>query len=462
MLKQICLFLFIVSLANIALGQGSNAKTKIELTKPAIDQKTRLQWFRDAKFGMFIHWGVYSQTGGEWKGETNHHEWLQLTAKIPLAEYTELAKTFDPEKFDADRWVQLAKDAGMKYLVITSKHHDGFAMYNSASSGHDVDDVSKFDRDPLKELADACEKQGIRFCVYYSLGRDWEDPDVPTGRGEHVGFRSNLVDFPNESEKDFSKYFERKVKPQVRELLTGYGPIGIFWFDTYGLITKEQSAELKTLIRELQPECIINQRIGNNLGDYKVSEQKIPENGSYDPWESCITMNGHWAYNKADTDWKSAKSMIQKLSDIVSKGGNLLLNVGPTGEGLIPEPSVERLAEIGDWMEINGEAIYGCGPTPFGIELGRKKKGENGKTKIVGKLPWRATTKAGKIYIHLFEWPKSDLVLPKIEKNVNNAYLLDNKSESLKVVQKDEQSTIKLPEMKVDSLVPVLCIEFEE
>ena len=312
MLRKILLLLVLVSFANVVDGQVSKTETN------EIDQKTRMAWFREAKFGMFIHWGVYSQAGGEWNGETNHHEWLQLTAKIPLAEYTELAKKFTPTKFNADEWVKTAKDAGMGYLVITSKHHDGFAIFDSKSSGHDIADVSAFDRDPLKELAEACKKHDIRFCVYYSLGRDWEDPDVPTGRGDKVGFRSNLVDFPNESEKDFSKYFERKVKPQVRELLTGYGPIGIFWFDTYGLITKEQSVELKALIRELQPECIINQRIGHGLGDYKVSEQKIPADGSYDPWESCITMNGHWGYNKADKQFKSPKKMVQSLIDIVS------------------------------------------------------------------------------------------------------------------------------------------------
>ena len=417
MLKNIFLLLFFVSCANVTFGQVATTSEMV------IDQESRLEWFRDAKFGMFIHWGVYSQAGGEWNGETDHHEWLQLTAKIPLAEYTELAEKFNPTEFDADQWVTIAKDAGMKYLVITSKHHDGFAIFDSASSGHDIADVSKkFDRDPLRELADACAKQDVKFCVYYSLGRDWEDPDVPTGRGEHVGFRSNLVDFPNESEKDFSKYFERKVKPQVAELLTGYGPIGIFWFDTYGLITEEQSTELKALIRELQPECIINQRIGHNLGDYKVSEQKIPTDGSYDPWESCITMNGHWGYNKADTNWKSPKKMIQSLVDIVSKGGNLLLNVGPTGEGLIPEPSVERLKSIGQWMEVNGEAIYGCGPTPFGEELGRKEKDKNGKKKVVGKLPWRATTKGDNIYVHLFEWPEGELALPATDKKIKNAF----------------------------------------
>ena len=452
MLKHICVLAFLIALPNVTFAQSSTG------SDTAIDQETRLEWFREAKFGMFIHWGVYSQAGGEWNGETNHHEWLQLTAKIPLAEYTELARKFNPTKFDASEWVKIAKDAGMKYLVITSKHHDGFAMFDSASSGHDVTDVSKFDRDPLKELADACKENDIRFCVYYSLGRDWEDPDVPTGRGDKAGFRSNLVDFPNESEKVFSRYFQRKVKPQVRELLTGYGPIGIFWFDTYGLISKEESLELKEMIRELQPNCIINQRIGNNLGDYKVSEQKIPADGSYEPWESCITMNGHWGYNKADTKWKSPKSMIRSFVDIVSKGGNLLLNVGPTGEGTIPTPSVERLSEIGDWTQINGEAIYGCGPTPFGEELGRKVKDEKGKTRVVGKLPWRATTKPNRIYIHLFEWPDVELSIPKIDGAVGKAYFLGQESDLLKVRQ-SKKTSITMPDEKPESLIPVLCLE---
>ena len=420
--------------------------------------ETRMDWFKQAKFGMFIHWGVYSMAAGEWKGETNHAEWLQLTAKIPLAEYTEYAKDFNPEKFNADQWVKIAKDAGMHYFVITSKHHDGFAMYDSACSDHNVVDGTAFKRDPLKELSQACAKHGIRFCVYYSLGRDWQDPDVPTGRGDKKGFRSNLIDFPEEGKKVFSNYFQRKVKPQVRELLTELGPIGIFWFDTYGLISKEESLELKKLIRELQPNCIINQRIGNNLGDYKVSEQKIPADGSYDPWESCITMNGHWGYNKADTKWKSPASMIRSFVDIVSKGGNLLLNVGPTGEGTIPAPSVERLSEIGDWTRLNGEAIYGCGPTPFGEELGRKEKDEKGKTRVVGKLPWRATTKPNRIYIHLFEWPDAELSIPKIDGAVGKAYFLGQESDLLKVDQ-SKGTLITMPDAKPKSLVPVLCLE---
>ena len=455
MQKLIIFLSCLVSLTGISIAQETE-------TKEPLSQEARMAWFRDAKFGMFIHWGVYSQAGGQWNGETHHHEWLQLTAKIPLAEYTEFAKGFTPHSFDADKWVQVAKAAGMKYLVITAKHHDGFAIYDSASSTHDIVDVSKFDRDPLKELAAACKKHGLKFCVYYSLGRDWEDPDVPTGRGEKVGFRSNLVDYPDEGKKVFSRYFERKVKPQVRELLTNYGPIGIMWFDTYGLITQPQSKELKELIRELQPECIINQRIGHKLGDYKVSEQKIPTDGSYDPWESCITMNGHWGYNKADTKWKSSEAMIESLIDIVSKGGNLLLNVGPTGDGIIPAPSVERLTEIGDWMKVNSEAIQGCGPTPFGVELGRTVKDKNGKKKVVDKLPWRSTTRDGKIYIHLLEWPGKEITLPKVGSKITSSFLLGQETSSLTVTQMDESTVIKLPESQPKSLVPVICLSIEE
>ncbi len=246
----------------------------------------RMEWWQDAKFGMFIHWGAYSKAGGEWNGETNHGEWLQFTAKIPLAEYREFAAGFNPVEFDADEWVGLAKAAGMKYIVITAKHHDGFAMFHSPSNPYNIVDASAYGRDPLKALSEACAKNGLKFCVYYSLGRDWADPDVPTGgeKGRAAGDRSNLIDFPDEENKDFSKYFERKVKPQVRELLTQYGPVGVMWFDTPEKISPAQSAELVAMIRELQPDCIINNRVGNDLGDYGTPEQKIPSGREIKPW----------------------------------------------------------------------------------------------------------------------------------------------------------------------------------
>ncbi len=397
---------------------------------------------------------------GEWNGDTNHAEWLQLTAKIPLAQYTQYAKDFNPQRFDADQWVEIAKDAGMQYLVITSKHHDGFAMYDSASSDHNVVDGTDFKRDPLKELADACAKHGIRFCVYYSLGRDWEDPDTPTGRGEKKGFRSNLIDFPNEDEKVFSRYFERKVKPQVRELLTGYGPIGIFWFDTYGLISKEESLELKQMIRTLQPKCIINERIGHKLGDYKVSEQEIPADGSYDPWESCMTMNDHWSYNRVDDNWKSTEKLLQNLIDIVSKGGNFLLNIGPTGEGEIPEPSQQRLAAIGQWLEINGEAVYGCGPSPFGKKAEGRKKSKGGK-KEVKTWKWRATTKPGHVFVHVFKWPSDGLTLPTLSEKIASVSILGSDADPLEFEQTADDVKITLPESAPDEMVSVVRIKLE-
>ena len=432
-------------------AQESASKDKAE---------SRMDWFRQAKFGMFIHWGVYSMAAGEWNGETDHAEWLQLTAKIPLAEYTEYAKDFNPKKFDADRWVKIVKDAGMQYLVITSKHHDGFAMFDSACSDHNVVDGTAFKRDPLKELSQACARHGIRFCVYYSLGRDWQDPDVPTGRGEKKGFRSNLIDFPKEDEKVFARYFQRKVKPQVRELLTDFGPIGIFWFDTYGLISKEESTELKQIIRELQPDCIINARIGHKLGDYKVSEQEIPADGSFEPWESCMTMNKHWSYNRADDQWKTTKKLLHNLIDIVSKGGNFLLNVGPTGEGEIPEPSVDRLVEIGAWLKTNGEAVYGCGPTPFGEELKTKATGKSSKKEVTA-WKWRATTKPGQIFVHVFEWPRGSLVLPAVSEKIVSVAMLGGDNGELDFEQDSSGVKITLPKAAPDEIASVIRIKLD-
>lgn len=427
----------------------------------------RLEWWQDAKFGLFIHWGPYSRAGGEWNGTTDHAEWLQFTAKIPLAEYKAFAAGFNPVEFDAEQWVLIAKEAGMKYLVITAKHHDGFAMFDSPSSDYDIIDVTPFGRDPLKELADACAKHGLKFCVYYSLGRDWEDPDVPTGGfgDAPVGFRSNLIDYPDESKKDFSKYFERKVKPQVRELLTQYGPIGIMWFDTYGVITEAQSLELRDMIRELQPDCIINSRIGHGLGDYGTPEQKIPSGRDIKPWETCMTITSkYWGYNKT-AGYREPEVLVRNLIDIVSKGGNYLLNVGPTGEGIIPEPNVERLQVMGDWLAVNGEAIYGCGPTPFGPEVGYYSETEtdaNGQPRFVATWEWRATTKPGKLYLHVLE-PTRELEVPAIPQRITKAYLLADEAErALKVTQSETGTAIELPDLPADAIASVICLELEQ
>ncbi|WP_343555636.1 alpha-L-fucosidase [Sphingobacterium sp.] len=315
-------------------------------------------WFTDGKFGLFLHWGLYSQTAGDWNGHpTKGGEHFMLYERIPVKTYAKIADQFNPTGFDADRWAQMAHYAGMKYLVITAKHHDGFAMYNSAVSDYNIVKRTPWGRDPMKELAVACKKYGLKLCFYYSLGRDWENPDVPTNWPVKAG-RSNTWDYPDEDAKDLNKYVDNKVKPQLRELLTQYGPIGIIWFDTPELVTKKQSEEIKDLIHSIQPDCIINSRIGNGLGDYAVVEQSLVSTARKN-WEACITMSENWGYNRHDTKWKSPELLVRNLIEVVSKGGNLLLNVGPKGDGTWPVESQENLRAIGSWMKTNGEAIYG-------------------------------------------------------------------------------------------------------
>lgn len=321
-----------------------------------------MKWFRDAKFGLFLHWGLYSQAAGEWKGHpTKGGEHFMLYERIPLKEYATIADAFNPTAFNARKWVKAAKRAGMKYIVITTKHHDGFAMYHSACSDYNIVKCTPFARDPLKELAEACRKEGMKLGFYYSLGRDWEDPDVPTNWPVKAG-RSNTWDYPDEDAKQLPAYIERKVKPQLRELLTNYGEIAMIWFDTPELVTKQQSRELRELIHALQPECLINSRIGNGLGDYAIVEQTLVSKINPRPWEACLTMGKNWGYNRFDTVYKRPDVMVRNLADVVSKGGNLLLNIGPDGKGRFPDLTKPGLEAFHTWLKKNGEAIYGTSP----------------------------------------------------------------------------------------------------
>ncbi|WP_406683232.1 alpha-L-fucosidase [Seonamhaeicola sp. MEBiC1930] len=443
MKEKIILFALLALVLNLGCDNSSKESVKVVIDEKSEDG--RMQWFKDAKFGMFIHWGVYSQAGGEWNGETNHAEWLQFTAKIPLKEYTNYAKSFNPVKFNAKEWVSIAKNAGMKYIVITSKHHDGFAMYNSQTSSHNIVEGSAFKRDPLKELAEECEKQGLKFCTYYSLGRDWEDPDCPTGYAGNIAWRSNLIDYPIEKNKVLQRYLDRKAIPQVKELLTNYGPIGIMWFDTYELVSKQQGQKIVDIIRELQPECIINSRVGPCLGDYKVNEQEIPEGAEIKPWESCMTMNKHWGYNKADDNWKTSEELVHHLIDIASKGGNFLLNVGPTGEGVFPEASMERLKVMGDWLKVNGEAVYGTTFSPFEkFTWGRcTRKNEDGNTVL---------------YFSVFDWPTNgELFIPELKNKVLQSSLLAN-SETIQTKSSKGGLILKLPKTAPDTIASVVKV----
>jgi len=372
--------------------------------RPGASSDPRLDWFREARFGMFIHWGLYAIPAGRWKGQAipGIGEWIQLRARIPNAEYEQLAKQFNPTKFDAEAWVSLAKRAGQKYLTITAKHHDGFCMYDSKVTEYDVVDATPFGRDPMKELAEACGRHGIKLCFYYSQTQDWHHPDG----------HANDWDF-DPAKKDFEGYVREYVKPQVRELLTQYGPIGLIWFDTPLIISRELSQELVDLVHEIQPACLVNGRIGNDIGDYaETRDNVVPEDLIEADWENPATINDTWGFKSDDHNWKSTETLIQKLVDIVSKNGNYLLNVGPTADGVIPQPSVERLEAIGRWLETHGESVYGTGAGP-----------------LQG-LAWaRTTAKPGTVYLHVFDWPAGGtLTVPALPQKVTSARLLADPS----------------------------------
>ncbi len=242
----------------------------------------RMQWWREARFGMIIHWGLYAIPAGEWQGRQMDYigEWLQSRFRIPKTEYEQLTAQFNPTGFNADEWVRLAKRAGMKYLIFTAKHHDGFAMYHSEADRYNITEATPFARDPLLELAAACQKYGVKLCVYYSQALDWHEPDAGGGDAGNDNYGmswGNDWDFPEQATKDFSRYFEKKVKPQLRELLTRYGPLGLIWFDCPFTITRAQCEELAEMVRSLQPDCITNSRLGNGLGDYgSLGDNMIP------------------------------------------------------------------------------------------------------------------------------------------------------------------------------------------
>jgi len=408
---------------------------------PSSDDE-RIRWFRNDKFGMFIHWGPYSLLAGEWKGHRvpvgTEAEWIMQRFNIPVNEYREMARGLNPIHFNAEQWVSLAKTTGMKYLVITAKHHDGFAMYRSHVSQYNIVDWTPFKRDPVKELSEACAKAGIRFCVYYSHREDWDDPD---GYGNNWDY--------DRARKNFDRYLENKSKPQLRELLTNYGPLGLIWFDR-GMDTREHAVQFVDLVRALQPGCLINGRVGGYaeelLGDYQdLNDNGMPTGGLEEYWETPQTLNTTWGYSKFDQQWKSPGNVIQRLVEIVSKGGNYLLNIGPMADGTVPSPSVKTLEKVGAWMQQNGESIYGTSACPL------------------PELPWgRCTVKGSKIYLHVFSWP-GDAVLriTSLNTEVAGAYLLVEPSRKLTVAREHGAISISLPATSPDAIDTVVVMELD-
>jgi alpha-L-fucosidase len=406
-------------------------------------QDDRMSWFRHDKFGMFIHFGPYSALAGEWNNQQipphTEAEWIMQRFNIPVAEYRERAHQFNPAKFNAEAIVALAKSTGMKYLVVTAKHHDGFAMYHSAVSKYNIVDWTPFHRDIVKELSDACQKAGIRFSVYYSHREDWDDPN---------GFGNNWDYDP--AKKNFSQYLENKAKPQLRELLTNYGPLGLVWFDR-GMDTPQHAAEFADLVHSLQPQCLINGRIGSYkqelMGDYQdMNDNGMPSGGLEEDWETPQTLNTTWGYSQFDQDWKTPGVVIRRLVEIVSKGGNYLLNIGPMPDGSIPQPSIATLTEVGRWMSKNSESIYGTSAS------------------TLPEFPWgRATVNGSKLYLHVFSWPADRTIrLSGLNNGINSAHLLTDLNHKLPVTTQDGNLLITVPAIMPDIRDTVIAVELDK
>lgn len=399
------------------------------------EKKLSRQWFRSAKFAVLFHWGLYSLAAGTWKGKRIHGigEWIMYRGRIPVREYETLAAQFNPVKFSGKEWARIAKAAGMKYIVVTAKHHDGFAMFKSKASQYNIVDATPYKRDPLLELAEACEKEGIRLGFYYSQFQDWHEPD---GAG-------NTWDFPQE--RKFENYFNAKALPQVRELLTNYGPVALIWFDTPGTMSREDSLRLVQAVHELQPDCLINSRIGNGVGDYdSLGDQEIPLVARGGLWESVDTHNDTWGYVEFDRNWKSPRELVERMVKVVGKGGNYMLNVGPTGLGQIPAACAGILREVGAWVGRNKEALYATDASPLGL------------------LPWgECTSRSGKLYLHVLDWPQSErLVVPGVTAKVKRAVLLtDARRRPLRVSVGKGAVSIRVPRVAPDSPATVVALD---
>jgi alpha-L-fucosidase len=414
-------------------------------SRPPLDDQARLQWFRDAKFGVFIHWGAYSVIG--------RHEWARHRFQIPQTEYDVYAKQFNPVNFNADRWMGLFDQAGAKYVVITSKHHDGFAIFRSKVGDYDME-ITPYKGDPLKDLAKAAEKRGLRFGFYHSI-MDWHHPAYRPRRAWEVkkpeeaklgGNNNQYVDF---------------MKEQLRELLTGYGDVAMIWFDgewEHTLAELKRDDEVYDFIRMLQPNTLINDRIyerkPGNKADFGTPEQFVPATGVLDPsgkptlWESCVTINmDSWGYNKYETDFKTDRDLIRMLVEVVSKGGNLLLNVGPKPDGTIQPEFVTRLEAMGEWLKTNGEAIYGTKASPF------------------ARMPFfgRATQKDSQLYLHVFAWPgDGQLRVPGLKNLIHSAYLLaDPKKTPLAWRRDGTDILVNVPKQAPDERAGVVVLKLD-
>ncbi len=383
------------------------------------NHQTGMKWWQEARFGMFIHWGLYAIPA--------RGEWVRSTEEIPIEDYQQYFDEFNPINYNPGEWARAAKKAGMKYVVMTAKHHDGFCLFDSKLTDYKATNTPA-GRDLIQEYVEAFRKEGLKVGFYYSL-LDWHHPDYPAYGDNIHPMRDNEAYKEEENDKDFSNYVEY-LHGQVRELLTNYGKIDVIWFDfSYDDMIGEkwQATKLVKMVRELQPEIIIDNRLGGDIkaeepevfaGDFASPEQIIPPEGVINqkgepvPWEACITLNNNWGYSAADKDYKSPKQVIRALVECVSKGGNLLLNVGPDAKGEIPEKSLEIMDEVGSWIYKNGESIYGCGKA----DLANPEWG-------------RFTQKGNKLYAHVLDRGIGPVNIPGMRGKLHKARLLADNSE---------------------------------
>jgi alpha-L-fucosidase len=440
------------------LSEERHPVPAVQDTETQAQRDARMEWWRSARFGMFIHWGLYAVPAGRWNGKTTQGagEWIMHDDRIPVADYQRQVTQFNPTDFDAHAWVSLAKAAGMKYIVITAKHHEGFAMFDSKVNAFNIVSATPFKRDPLRDLAIECQKQGIKLGFYYSQDQDWTAPGG-AAFGGHWDKAQN---------GDFAAYLHTKAIPQLKELLTNYQPSpAIIWFDTPTEdMTPQLAGEIVALLNKY-PNLIWNNRLGGSYkGDTETPEQGIPPQGFPGRnWETCMTINDTWGFKADDTNFKSTETLLRNLIDIASKGGNYLLNVGPDAHGVIPQAEAERLRAVGKWLDTNGEAIYGSGPTAFGDEDGSystTEKDRDGKPLWVSQWDWRSTTRPGKIYIHIFNWPHGAFHLDKVQGQITSAYFLaDPKHRPLEFAQNGSAVNIDLPKHPLDPIATVLVLQ---
>lgn len=425
-------------------------------------REQRIQWWRDAKFGMFIHWGVYSLPGGEWKGKkvSGYAEHLMRKEKIPRQEYLGIAHQFNPVKFNSDEWVLNAKKAGMNYLIITAKHHDGFAMYDSKVSGFNIVQETAWKHDPMTDLAASCKKYGLKFGFYYSHAFDWEHPDAPGNDWDYKnpGGDLNLYDGRNwydlhpEQLAKAINYVNEKAIPQIKELLIKYHP-DILWFDTPHKLPLSENIRILKAIRETDPRVVVNGRLvrgsGNlMMGDYKNTGDRpaefAPVTGD---WEAIPTTNESYGYSKFDNSHKPVGFFVQLLAKAASRGGNLLMNIGPMGDGKFDEKDIAILQGIGAWVDKNRESIYQTHPSPLALQS------------------WGVTTmRNSTLYLHVFNWPKNGkLVVGGVKSNIRKAYLLADKTQKKLpiAVMNSADLIIQVPLQAPDTSNSVVVLEVE-